>query len=72
MSQDTDDKYEDLTSRVDSYGDVQNPWKMLAHSNSGGINTILYEYWRSRWKKYGLSSDPKSAMITIESRLCHM
>ena len=64
----SEDKYG--LSRIEYYGDIKLPWEMSAHSS--GINTILYEHWRSKWKEYGLSSDLKSAMITLESRLFHM
>ena len=62
----TEDKDEDLPSRID-YGDMTLPWEMPAHSNGCGINTILYEYWRFRWKKYYLSCDMKSDLITLSN-----
>ena len=46
----TEHKYEDITSKEDSYSDIKHLCETWFNS-SGGLNTIIFEYWRFiRWK----------------------
>ena len=60
-----------LSQKTSVFWEIKLQYEMSAQYG-GGFNMILYEHWRSKWKKYSLSSDLKSAMITLESRLFHM